>query len=133
MNPRNPGNRKQHRRRAVHKIIALVTAVMLVAATIASTEKVVAAANTSCNSSFDPYKVDAATISRCEMRVFPHTTVTGLPDGGRQYIYPTLHGEVLVRIPPASFRPLTATAEKLNLTNFRNVRRAASHFGTGSA
>jgi hypothetical protein len=63
-----------------------------------------------CAASLDPYAYTAAALTACGYTVFPRTGQTALPGGGYAVAYADGSAQL---VPPAGFRPLTATPAQL--------------------
>jgi hypothetical protein len=63
------------------------------------------------NPNWNPYDGTAAQARACGLTVYPLTSTTTLPDGGRQYVYQGPDNAPITQdIPPAGFNAVTASA-----------------------
>jgi Peptidase A4 family len=72
-----------------------------------------------CDSSFNPYRYTEAQVAACGYTVEPEISQKALPGGGTAISYRMPHGKIARNIvPPAGFRPETATAAQLKEYGF---------------
>src|SRR5947209_264099 len=66
-----------------------------------------------CGTSFNPYAAGEAAAAACGLHVHPLSQKAALPAGGTQYTYDVDGGTMILRVPPAGFDPLNASAAQL--------------------
>lgn len=106
-----------HRRRSLMVIgLAAVLAMTPVVASASTTHAAVGPAD--CNSSFDPYQYSQAAVSACGYATFSRLSTAALTDGGSTVQY-NVHGAIVrTFVPPAGFRPETASDAQLDEYGF---------------
>ena len=91
--------------------VVVALSLLVAATTTHSAAATVRAPN--CRSSFDPYSYSQPTVSACGYKTFARTAVKPLPGGGFGYYYDMNGATVEFLVPPAGFRPSTATSAQL--------------------
>src|ERR1700716_721635 len=113
-----PFNRKSRvRTHSTRRLPLLLGVVFLLTMAIGSTGASAAhvtAGPTNCNSSFDPYRYTQAEVSACGYSTFSRlATSSRLAGGGSTYEY-NMNGKIVrTYIPPAGFRPDSASDTQL--------------------
>ena len=95
---------------------AMCAAVALLALVAPASTRSVAATGASppCNVSFNPYAYTRAAVAACGYKTFPRESVKSLAGGGSGYYYDVNGHTVEFLVPPAGFRPATATGAQLS-------------------
>ena len=104
----------RHSRRAFAFTVVLSGAMALIGSFhYGGTNEAAAAAGPSCGSSFDPYSVDASTLSACGIQSYPLLSDTTMADGSHVYSYDVQGDTTTYTVPPAGFDMASASPAQL--------------------